>query len=245
MASLGYYFALIANHSFVMGMFYGLSQSFLIIVSIVLVWEIPAVQSSYIISIPPKDEECFLINSPGAVGGTIFGNFDHLDDNLSAEPLSIVIIDNNEEHVLFRSRRRATEGIFRVKLNPDQQVDLCLQNGIVTAGRGKKTPTGRAHDGLARVVGFDFSVEEKNEKKEAHSQNDRNIDAAKELTRQMNNLMNHHGYMRVREMQHREVVESTFTQLMWWLILEALCLLAIAAGQILYFRNFLERRRYL
>merc|ERR1712238_240864 len=170
---------------------------------------------------------------------------DHLDDEISSDPLSVVIIDYKEEHVLFRSRRRATEGIFRVNLKPDQKVNLCLQNGLVTAGRGRKSPTARSHDGLERNIGFGYSVDIKDEKQEVHSQNDKNTQAAKDLRRQLGNLINHHQYMRMREMKHREVVEMTFTQLMRWCVLEAFFVITIAAGQIMYFRNFLERRRYM
>jgi len=203
------------------------------------------VHAAYIVSIPAKDEECYLINSPGAAGGTLIGNFDHLDDEISSDPLSVVIIDYKEEHVLFRSRRRATEGIFRVNLKPDQKVNLCLQNGLVTAGRGRKSPTARSHDGLERNIGFEYSVDIKDEKQEVHSQNDKNTQAAKDLRRQLGNLINHHQYMRMREMKHREVVEMTFTQLMRWCVLEAFFVLTIAVGQIMYFHNFLERRRYM
>ena len=201
--------------------------------------------AAYVVSVPPHDEECFVISSPGAAGGTLRGNFDHLSDEKSSEPVSVVIIDDKEEHVLFRSRRRASEGIFQISLKPDQKVNLCLQNGIVTAGRGRKTKSARAHDGEDRVIGFEFSVQVKNENKEVHSQNGKNEAAAFELHRGLLNLVNHHQYMRVREGQHREIVEKTFGQLMWWVIIEGILVVAIAGVQILYFKNFLERRRYM
>jgi hypothetical protein len=202
--------------------------------------------AAYIVSIPAKDEECYSISSPpGSAGGTLNGNFDHLDDVIDSEPLSVVIIDSKEEHVLFRSRRRATEGVFRVNLKPDQKVNLCLQNGLVTAGRGKKSPSGRKHDGKERTVGFEYTVESKDEKSEIHTQNEKNTKAASELQKQINNLINHFQYMRMRESKHRQVVETTFTQLMWWVILEAVFAVLVASAQIMYFRNFLERRRYM
>ena len=203
------------------------------------------VDAAYIVSIPAKDEECYVIGSPGAAGGTLVGNFDHLDDELSPEPLSVVIIDYKEEHVLFRSRRRSTEGVFRVNLKPNQKVNLCLQNGLVTAGRGRKSPSARSHDGQDRTVGFEYSVDVKDENQEVHSQHDKNMKAATDLRRTLGSLINHHQYMRTREGKHREVVEKTFSQLMWWVIVEAIMVVGIAGAQIMYFRNFLERRRYM
>lgn len=203
------------------------------------------VDAAYVATVPAHDEACFNILSPGAAGGTLHGNFDLLNDELSPEPVSVVILDTKEEHVLFRSRRRASEGIFRITLKPEQKVSLCLQNGLVTAGRGRKSKSARTHDGEDRVIGFEYAVEPKNENKEVHSQNEKNRKAAGELHRGLLNLINHHQYMRVREGSHREVVEATFGQLMWWVVLQGIVVIAIAAVQILYFRHFLERRRYL
>lgn len=203
------------------------------------------VDAGYVVTLEAFGEECFVIASPGAAGGTLYGDYDYLNDNLTAEPLSVVILDSKQEHVLYRSRRRATEGKFRITLKPEQKVNLCLQNGIITAGRGKKSVSNRNHDGDNRVVAFSYSVDAKDENAEIHSQNERNKRVADQLLQGLNNLRFHHTSMRTRETMHRAVVESTFSQLMWWLILEAITVIAIAGLQILYFKNFLERRRYM
>ena len=217
------------------------------LVSLCLTTRIPhfGADAAYVVTIPAHDEECFLLASPGVAGGTLYGNFDHLSDKLSNEPVSVVILDADKETVLFRSRRRAAEGIFRITLKPEQRVNLCLQNGLITAGRGKRSKSTRKHDGEPRVIGFEYSVEVIDENKQVHTQNEKNERAAKELHRGLLNLINHHQYMRIREGAHREVVESTFSSLMWWVVLEGIVVIAIAAIQILYFKNFLERRRYM
>jgi hypothetical protein len=198
--------------------------------------------AAYITSVAPKDEECFFIPAPpGGKGGTLHGNFDLLDDAVSPDPLSVVVIDYQEEHVLYRSRRRSKEGIFKVVLKPNQKVNLCLQNGIVTAGRGRKAPSERMHDGLDRTIGFVFNVEPKNEAQELKTQSDKIVQAARDLTREIKNLYNHHEYMRTREAKHREVVEQTFSQLMYWIILEGFTVILIAAGQV----SCMHRRRLL
>jgi hypothetical protein len=222
------------------------SAAFLAFCTILLCISVPFVQSdtAYITTIPAYDEECFVIGSPAA-GGTLEGNFDHLDDELSPEPLSIVIIDTKEERVMYRSRRRGTSGVFKVDLKPDQKISLCLQNGIITAGRGQKSKSARTHDGEDRVIGFEYTVTPKDENQEAHSQNERNTKAAFELQRGLGNLINHHQYMRMREGKHREIVEKTFNHLLCWVVLEGVTVLGIAGAQIIYFRNFLERRRYM
>jgi hypothetical protein len=198
------------------------------------------VHGAYIVSIPAKDEECYFIISPPGTGrgSTLYGNFDLLDDGVSSDPLSVVVLDSVEEHVLFRSRRRAKEGIFQINLQPNQKVNLCIQNGIFTAGRGRKTTTERRNDGLTRIVGFQFSIEPKNEAQELLSQNERIIQSTQDLTREITNLKNHHEFMRTREAKHREVVEQTFSQLMFWMILEGVTVVLIAAAQVSLKRVF-------
>jgi hypothetical protein len=201
-------------------------------------------EASYVVSVPAKDEACFDLTSPGQ-SGVLYGNFDHLDDELSSDPVSVVVIDSQQQHVLYRSKRRSSEGEFKIDIKQDQKVTLCIQNGIVTAGRGRKTPSERSHDGQDRTIGFTFSVEPKNEVQELSTKNDKILQTASDLTRELRNLYNHHEYMRTREGKHRELVEMTFSQLMMWVILEGVTVIMIAGGQILYFRRFLERRRYM
>mmetsp|Transcript_13871 Transcript_13871/g.32323 ORF Transcript_13871/g.32323 Transcript_13871/m.32323 type:complete len:236 (-) Transcript_13871:212-919(-) len=219
--------------------------TFLAILSYITISFVQNVDAAYVVSIEAKDEQCFVIASPGAAGGTLDGSYLYLSDSLTAEPLSVVVIDLEKGHVLHRSRRHATDGKFRISLKPDQKVNFCLQNGIVTAGRGNKRVSTREHDGEDRVVSFSYDVEVKNENSDIHSQNDKNQKIANELDRAIKNLVNHHQGMRVRESMHREVVESTFGQLFLWLVVECIAVTAIAGIQILYFRRFLERRRYI
>ena len=43
----------------------------------------------------------------------------------------------------------------------------------------------------------------------------------------------------------REVTEETFSELLTWTIVEAVALVVVSFGQVLYFRRFLEKRRYM
>lgn len=206
----------------------------------------PPARSAYIATIKPKDEECFYVRPPTGKAGTLYGNYDHLDDGLSPDPLSVVVVDYNEEHVLYRSRRRAREGTFTVKLEQDQKVALCLQNGLITAGRGRKNPMDRnRNDDMERTIGFTYYIEAKDEAAELKSQNERLVGVASDLTRQLGNLINHHQYMRTREAKHRELVEMTFSRLMVWIFVEGAAVILIAGGQILYLRRYMEVRRFM
>ena len=71
------------------------------------------------------------------------------------------------------------------------------------------------------------------------------MSATQGLFRELGRLRDHYTYMRAREALHRETVEETFSRLMSWSILEGAAVITVALGQIVYFRRFLEQRRYI
>lgn len=209
-----------------------------------LLLHIACCDAAYIMTIPPTDEECIFVSSPKAAG-TFFGNYDLLDDSKrSADAVSVLIMDASNSRILYRSRRGSNEGNFKVEVTSGQKLSVCLQNGIWSAGK-RKTPQNRPHDGEQRTVGLTFSFEEKNAAQELHNQSAKLVSAAQGLIREISRLQDHYGYMRAREAMHREVVEGTFSKLMSWTLLQGTAVVLVALGQILYFRRFLERRRYI
>jgi hypothetical protein len=200
-----------------------------------------ATNAAYIVTIPPKDEECFFVTAPKSAG-IFYGNYDMID---SADAVSVIILDaNKNQRILYRSRRGATEGNFKVQITAGQKLNVCVQNGIWSQGK-RKTPQNRPHDGEDRTVGLQFSFEEKNPHLELHSQSGKLVSATRSLIREMRRLQDHYGYMRAREATHRETVEGTFSQLMSWTLLQGAAVILVAAGQIMYFRRFFEQRRYI
>lgn len=167
-----------------------------------------------------------------------------LDDSKSAKPLSVVIFDSAKNRILYRSISGAREGNFKVKLSLGQRVNVCVQNGLKSISK-RKTPISKSHDDLERVVGLKFSFEKQNDLVELHNQNAKVVSAALSLNRELGKLQDHHGYMKVREAVHRETVEHTFSRLLGWTLLEGGTVVAVAVGQIMYFRRFLEQRRYI
>ena len=199
-------------------------------------------QAGYVVDVEPKDEECFSIPAP-KIAGTIYGNYEILAGTRDA--VSFMIVDAKDERVKFRSRRGSGDGSFKVKQEQGQKMIICLQNGVYSNHRGEKVSQIKQHDGLSRTIGLSFSFEEEDAHKELHSQNSRILDQVNDLKSHFFRLKDHQGYMRVRESMHRQLVEKTFSRLMGWNLLEAGALVAVALGQILYLRRFLEQRRYM
>jgi hypothetical protein len=194
--------------------------------------------SSYTVNIEARDEECFYVSYPPGAS-MMFGNYDQVDGAPSG-PFSLVVMDVDKERVLFKSLKGSRVGTFKVNLKEGQKASICLQNGLLAPGRREKP-----HDGLERVVGFQFVVEPKDEGIGLQVQNGRLLKSSQELMRELSTLKSRHDYQRVREAKHREIVESTFSRLLWWIILESLVLVGVAAGQVMYLRRFLEKRRYI
>ena len=71
------------------------------------------------------------------------------------------------------------------------------------------------------------------------------LDRGEQLLDDLADLMDHQAYLKLREEAHRELTERTFTRVVRWSVLEAVVLVAVASGQVLYLRKFFEQRRYL
>ena len=201
-----------------------------------------ATEAAFIVTVPPQDENCFIVRARATGLATLRGNFDSLDDDRNPLQLSVVVLQTNNQKVLYRSPPQAREGTFKVQLEPQQRVAICVQNGL--AMRRRRATKRTFTDGLDRTVGLSYTVEARREAEELQSQNAKLIQGAMDLTRKLGDLINHHEYMRAREAKHREVVEETFSQLLRWILLEGTVVICMACAQVLYLRRFLERRRY-
>jgi hypothetical protein len=180
--------------------------------------------SAFVVHVEHEDEHCFIIRTPNK-DSTISGSYDLLDDNLSPDPVSILIL-NDELHSLYQSPKGSTGGQFSI--HAQGRLHLCIQNGLDHAGM----------DELDRGVSFEVRV----------SVQDLTAPAVKltsELVEKLWNLQVHQDHMRSREALHREVAEGTFEELLIWTVAEAVALVVVSGLQVLYFRRFLEKRRFM
>lgn len=58
-------------------------------------------------------------------------------------------------------------------------------------------------------------------------------------------MADHQEYMRERENHHTDLASATFHRVVQWTVLEAIVLILIASGQVIYLRRFFEKTRYL
>ena len=222
-------------------------------------------EAAYIVKVTPRNEECFHILSSHEYFGTLYGNFELLDDEtLKAaqtttrpyphhDSVSLIVLDSENQRTLFRSRRGRPNGSFTVSLKPQQRIQVCIQNGVWSAagGGGGAKSYGRHKimngdgGGKTHTVGFHVSFEATDPLVELHTANKELLTSTQTLHRELIRLQDHYSFMRAKEATHRETVEQTFSRLMAWVLLQGFVVIVVAGGQIMYFRRFLERRRYI
>jgi hypothetical protein len=57
--------------------------------------------------------------------------------------------------------------------------------------------------------------------------------------------VDHFDFLRNREAQHQVLTSQILSRVMGWTLLEAGLVVAMALGQVMYWKKFFEQRRYL
>jgi hypothetical protein len=236
-------------------------QNILLLLCLLYVSTFPTTHASWILTIAPEDEECFLIRTPASWEGKeplLVGDYELIDDHqYEANPL-LVYVMRNDDTVLYQSDASRPRDSFHVPLAASTRYWMCLQNSLhhplpsaqQQQQQGDADGDSTDHpDHLPRQVGFHYQIvlgklrrDRATSLVDAHEQSAVWMQYAGTLDQQLGDLVRHHEYMRVRESQHRNVTEKTFTEVLVWTLAEAGCVFLVALGQVWYFRRFLEKR---
>lgn len=189
------------------------------------------------------EEECFTFRAPAATENMISGDFDCLDDELSPDPVGVILY-NEKMAPVWKSQSGSTEGSFTV--TGSGKYELCIQNGSL----GSDDYYG-AKDGMAREVGFAVRVipplrgleDEKSGPDDSLTTN--LLEMFTKILAGLQTMADHQEYMRERENRHTDLADTTFNRVVQWTMLEAVVLVLIATGQVLYLKRFFEQTRYL
>jgi hypothetical protein len=182
--------------------------------------------AAFVLNVLPMDQACFIVRTPeGPEVTLVTGSFDLLDDKLVPDPVSVVLLNDKLEHI-YKSEPYSRFGTFSVETMG--RVSLCVRNGIDSPNQSK--------DRNLRIVGLDVQVK-------AVDSTSVITEGVQRVQTQIWNFKSHYDYMRMREGQHREVVEAAFTKLLVWSFVEATFVILASLTQIVYMRRFVERRR--
>jgi len=202
---------------------------------------------SLVLTIEAYDEECFLIRPPqDDIPRVLAGSYELIsDESLSAEPLLVYIQDASTDNLVFESNNQVRES-FEIQLQ-SKRYWICIQNSKFGPNHVGEEP--EHQDGLTRQVGLHYrvvtSLDNSSSEGEALvvTKSREWRDQSRRLEQTMTELVNHHDYIKVREANHRIVTEKTFNAVLLWTVLEAMVVVGVAAGQVLYFRRYLEKKQ--
>lgn len=215
------------------------------------------------VKIQAGEERCFIFRTPD-VHSHISGSFEIISDlTLPNDPVTGTLFDD-EYKVLWHSDQKADYGQFIT--HGLGRYHLCFGNG----SGGYKDESDRErermrveghhidddnfdydnHDGNERMIAFNVRVIPERENNDPSKNNpnktaERTLHLATRLNDKFYMLLDHQEYMKSRDHVQRDLMESTFSMLMKWTVLEAIVLILIATSQVIYFRKFFETKRYL
>ena len=222
--------------------------------------------AAWTIKIGPYEEACFLLRGtmtdeeattteegqqqPKTVEDAdlnLSGNYELLDQRLSAEPLLVYVM--LDVKTVWHSTPNTPYDRFTVPLQRNKRYWVCLQNsshGPNTEGEEQEHP-----DHKERVVGFTYRVHSRQKKKTVSTELTQEqeekfydwLDAAEDITDDLNDYVDHFSYAKRREADHRALVERTFSACLTWTMLEVSCVIVMALGQVFVYRQFLEKKQ--
>lgn len=195
--------------------------------------------SSYIVSIEPNDEVCFFEemtqgNQLGLHYQVTTGGFFDID----------VTILNKKTGVIMFVRERSTEDQIILVAQTDGVHAICFSNRMSTLSQKEVQFT---------ITGMNSETKKKlNEEQERDLKNmDETVtDGANRLQEMITsaknllfNVREENGYMLMRIISHQKVNESTNSNVLYWSIFEAVVVICMSIGQVIYLKRIFEDRR--
>mmetsp|Transcript_29538 Transcript_29538/g.43959 ORF Transcript_29538/g.43959 Transcript_29538/m.43959 type:complete len:250 (-) Transcript_29538:364-1113(-) len=220
---------------------YHTSKMFMNVFLLLIVFCSNVANASYSMVVPSGKQECFVIRPPENTMSLITGNYDMLEDELSPDPLTVVIYGSNNRE-MYHSSVFESEGTFTIAGIGTHQ--FCISNGL----NGKKKA-----DGKDRTVGFAIRVkpvqrgkDSKDDKEGPDNEHTANLmSLSSTLIEGLETMKDHQQYVKDREARYLLLAAHSYQRVMRWTFVEALVLMFIAGGQIMYLRKFFEQKRYL
>lgn len=194
-------------------------------------------------------------HAPAQQNNIASGSFDVLDAKLATDPIRVALYNPDEKRI-WSSAYGDAEGSFHEKGTGKHW--LCLENGLTYEQQperaGKRTdPRWK----VTRTIGFAFRVKKSMSSWHEELLGDaaggeggenmddttrRLLELADDLNENFQVLEDHMGYMKAREIVHRELHEETFTKVVRWNILEIAAVVIVSFGQVMNVWWILSKR---
>jgi hypothetical protein len=209
--------------------------------------------AGFILTIAPYEEECFLIRTHNWKKSDVRllqGHYQILSDPADRTPDTVqMFVMNDEDTVFFQSQPGKINDVYQISVGPNQKYWLCFQNDAYHHYGEVEMSQDKHPDDKDRQVGFGYRIQTLAQKAADVSELDSHVVQWGQISNDMmlatQHLLQHFEYMRGRESNHRATVEKTFSDIFRSALAEAVMVMLVAVGQVVYFRRFLETKRYL
>ncbi|VEU37672.1 unnamed protein product [Pseudo-nitzschia multistriata] len=202
-----------------------------------------AVDASYAISIEPQSEECFIFMTPSSINpfSAFSGSFEVLHDDVDSYELAVKVVNNDTGESMHEVPTGTQEGDFELNdLKPNSKYSICFQNNAGEDDEENEFDVGfnlRFHNPPRSLDDAESGPDG-----ERASQL---IQKAAQIDQEWFTLQDHFDFLRNREGIHFAMNNQIMTRLARWTYVESLLVVAMAVGQVMYWKRFFEKRRYI
>lgn len=170
------------------------------------------------------------------------GSFDCIDDDVEAKDLSVSFIHRETGEVIYEAPTGSREGAFKLRDNVKQNTvyELCFQNNesnddednefevgfsVHISSSPRTLPDGEIGPDSLRALKL--------------------VEKATAIQEDWTEMMDHYEFVQNREAVHQAMNDVILNRLSRWTYIEALVVIGMATGQVMYWRKFFETKRYL
>jgi len=201
------------------------------------------VDASYAISIEPGTEECYIFLTPSDVGSfsTISGSFEVLHDDVDSYELAVKVVNLDTGESMHEVPTGTQEGDFKLeRIKASSRFSICFQNNA-----------DYDDDENEFDVGFNIRFHkpprtlEDGESGPDGERASQLVEKASQIHQDWDILQDHFDFLRNREGIHYGMNDQIMNRLTRWTYIEAFLVIGMAVGQVMYWKKFFEKRRYL
>lgn len=204
---------------------------------------------SLVVQIPPGHQECYYVRVPETGPSIVSGNFDLLDDEVDSGIISAWLEKRTGRNpgdfiTVWKSQDHDDEDTFSVEVDPNGKFGLCFQVSQPDDDSWKKPGVYFSVGFNLRVTAIPRTLEESVEGPDAERALSL-LQNAGLVEDDWRNLIDHFDYLRNRESTHTILMHQIRDRVLGWTVVEAILVITMAVGQILYWKRFFEKKRYL
>ncbi|KAL3945749.1 MAG: hypothetical protein SGBAC_000136 [Bacillariaceae sp.] len=195
---------------------------------------------SYIATLQPENEDCFVVLVPRGKKSTIAGSFQIEDNDVNPKDFSASVTELPRGNIVYEPKKGSVEGSFSFETDlRSTHYSVCFRNNA------------RDDDDNSFDVGFSVRVtdvpraEEEGEVGPETKRAYELVDRAIKIHEDWSVMLDHLDYAHNREAVYEDLASSILYRLAKWTYIEAFLVIGMATGQVMYWKKFFETKRYL